>query len=38
MPIQGPVLRQKAEEITLKLNIEFTPLVLLIQETCRDYL
>jgi transposase len=26
IPILGPVLRQKAEEITLKLNTEFTPL------------
>jgi hypothetical protein len=25
-PIQGPTLRQKAEEITLRLNTEFTPL------------
>jgi hypothetical protein len=25
IPIQGPVLRQKAEEIALKLNTEFTP-------------
>jgi hypothetical protein len=25
MPVQGPMLSQKAEEITLKLNIEFTP-------------
>jgi hypothetical protein len=25
IPIQGPVFNQKAEEMTLKLNIEFTP-------------
>jgi hypothetical protein len=25
IPIQGPVLRQKAEEITSKLNMEVTP-------------
>jgi hypothetical protein len=26
IPIQDPVLRQKAEEIALKLDLEFTPL------------
>jgi hypothetical protein len=26
IPVQDPMLRQKAEEIAFKLNIEFTPL------------